>query len=163
MKVLLNIILLASSLVFPFSPCIASSSEDESLVTYRFKVRRADFDDYVHRVFVDPKVVSMDFSSLGLTDRDLDVIFDALVERKKVTRASRVDLIDLRGGRFGEEDVLRFLKNLENGKKESGETIYPNVQGTVLKIGLVLTDEFVEALQNTAPNMLFEQKLRIVE
>jgi len=72
-------------------------------------------------------------------------------------------LLNLSGSSITEEGFLKFLRNLQHGKKEDeGSIIYPEVRETIIKIGLSLTEEFVEAMQKVAPST-FAGGIQILE
>jgi len=171
MKALFNIILLVGVLkgFCSFASSIEDTSgiEDEILMSYRFKVRGDDFNERVWRACLNPKVVSMNFSAVKLSNEDLEMIFEALVEREKALTGKPHDtikFIDLSRGTFTEGGFLRFLGNFQYGRKEPGSEarIYPDVRETILRIGLALTDEFIENMQEMAPT-IFEGGIQILE
>jgi len=143
----------------------SSSSEDESLIAHRFRVKGHDFSSRVEEVCSNPMVVSLDFSSVKLSNEDLEIVFNALVEREKRLAGiphCTIELIDLRRGTFDETGFLMFLGHLQHGKKEGGKDIYPDVRETVLKIGLSLNDDFIEQMEKAAPST-FAGGLQIIQ
>jgi hypothetical protein len=171
MKVLFNTILFVSVLkgLCSFASSIeeVTGIEDEILISYRFKVRGDDFNERVCRACLNPKVVSMNFSAVKLSNEDLEMIFEALVERESAFTGKPHDtikFIDLSRGTFSEAGFLRFLGNFQYGRKEPGSEarIYPDVRDTILRIGLALTDEFIENMQEMAPS-IFAGGIEILE
>jgi hypothetical protein len=146
-----------ASLLFCSTTYASSSSaeEGEVLLTYRFKVR-GDLGSRLERICSNPDLVGIDLSRIKMTDGDLDILFDALVSREQLLEKishHAISLIDLRSEDITEEGFLGFLKKLQDGKRSStGSKIYPDVRDTILRIGLGLREEFIKAMQHTAPS-----------
>jgi hypothetical protein len=167
MKNIFTVLVAVASLLFCSVACSSSSSaeEDEVLLTYRFKVR-GDLGGRLEGICSNPDLVGIDLSRIKMADGDLDVLFEALVTREQLlgtTPHHAISLIDLRSGDVTEEGFLGFLKKLEDGKRLStGSKIYPDVRKTILRIGLGLRKEFIEAMQHIAPSV-FAGGIEIVQ
>lgn len=155
---ILSAILLVSSVMFStvaFSSTSPSGSDDEDrLVSYCFKVRSDTLPQRVERACINPNTVSLDFSSIKVTDRDLDMISNALVLRRKHVSpdADKLQLINLSHNEVTNEGFLRFLRELQIGR----DGVAPNLHNVVLKTGLTFTESLIEAMQKTASRLLDE-------
>lgn len=144
----------------------SASSSDWELPSYVFKERGDDFRKRARAACANPRTICVDFSLVHLKDRDLDVIFKGLVDREKKKEKTgdghSLQLLNIESSEISEEGLLRFLVNLQSGRTRGDETIYPDVRGTILKIGFALTEEFLESIQKSAPKVL-AGRLRIVD
>jgi hypothetical protein len=161
---ILSAILLVSSVMFSaiaFSSTSPSGPDDEDrLVSYCFKVRSASLSERVERACINPNTVSLDFSSIKITDRDLEMIFDALISRRQRVSldADKLQLINLSHNEVTNEGFLRFLRQLQIGR----DGVTPNLRNVVLKTGLTFTDGLIESMQETASHLL-DEGLQILE
>lgn len=164
------ILFLCSLTVFNLSCGFASDlMEDQRLTAYIFKNNRDVYSSNeernleIKKVCLDPSVCLIDFSNLDLTDDDLDGLFNGLVEREKNSqlRPCPLQYINLESEKITEKGLKSFITKLQKGAKINGQKIFPDMRNTVVKIGFVLSYEFLEELQSSAPSV-FAGHLRLV-
>lgn len=122
-----------------------------------------DFNQKIKEICSDPKVTCLDFSSSNLKDNHLPIIFKGLVEREiKSSKDNHhpLKLLDISCEDITNEGLKTFLVLLQKGDNK----VYPDVRGTVLKIGsgIELTEEYIKALHKEASSV-FSAGLSLVE
>jgi hypothetical protein len=157
---------LACCLFLPIQSYSSSSGSDsEILNSYRFKSKTAHFNKQVQDAFKDPSTVSVDFSRANLNDEELNgIVFDSIQQRSFLTKSQKIDLISLGTGQeegISRKGLLAFLDRLQK-LGGTNPRIYDVLSGVILKTGLTLSQELVEAIQEVAP-ILIAAKLKIIE
>ena len=147
--------------------------EDAVFKAYTFMHGREDYGDKLQskiiEVMANPMNACIDFSLVGLNDKDLEDVFKGLIQRELNTQQDKttLQLLNIESDDITQDGLRDFFQHLQKGSILKGsqskvtKRIIPDVRGTVVKIGISPTREFLEKLQSVAPGV-FAGSLRVV-
>lgn len=119
----------------------------------------------IQSICADSNIISIDFTELELTDDDLNDIFQGLYLREKNDNEKPCGLqfMNFYSDNLTERGIISFLKKCQKGQmsKTLKRRIVPDLRNTFIRVSFILTDEFIEELQQIAPSV-FAGGFRIV-
>ncbi|MBM3610229.1 MAG: hypothetical protein FJX18_01685 [Alphaproteobacteria bacterium] len=115
----------------------------------------------IRSVCANPSYTFIDFSNLKLTDEELSMVLEGLVERQKsLGDKQTLSFIKLISPSITEEGLKIFLKQLQEGHSSDAP---PDMRKVVMQVALPLTEELYDRLISGAPRLLTAGNLTLIE
>lgn len=119
----------------------------------------------IRSVCADPSYTLIDLSNLKLTNEELNIVLEGLVERQKILGDRQtLSFIKLISPSITEEGLGVFLRRLQEGHTvDAGGIIRPDMRKVVMQVALPLTEDLYDRLVSVAPRLLATGNLTLIE